>query len=116
MNMASHAKFPLNLGLPATQKRERMSALTRSRDHPIRPDGRECRPKAQNRTHCIDLYHCGHSSSLISERVPPNSLSGTGKWQGIKGGGQYQPVSRGKNFPDGTVAYCNSHTGKYMLP
>lgn len=43
-------------------------------------------------------------------------LSGTGKWQGIKGGGQFQPVSRGKDFTDGTVAYCNSHSGKYTLP
>jgi hypothetical protein len=43
-------------------------------------------------------------------------LSGTGKWQGIKGGGQWQPVNRGKDFPDGTVAFCNSHSGKYTLP
>jgi hypothetical protein len=43
-------------------------------------------------------------------------LSGTGKWQGIKGGGQFQPVSRGKDFADGTVAYCISHAGKYTLP
>lgn len=26
-------------------------------------------------------------------------LSGTGKWQGIKGGGEFHPVSRGKTFP-----------------
>jgi hypothetical protein len=43
-------------------------------------------------------------------------LSGTGKWQGIKGGGQFQPVSRGRGFTDGSVAYCNSHSGKYTLP
>jgi hypothetical protein len=43
-------------------------------------------------------------------------LSGTGKWQGIKGGGEFHPVSRGKDFPDGTIAFCNGHSGKYTLP
>ena len=43
-------------------------------------------------------------------------LSGTGKWQGIKGGGEFHPVSRGKDFPDGTFAVCNGHSGKYTLP
>ena len=43
-------------------------------------------------------------------------LSGTGKWQGIKGVGEFHPVSRGKDFPDGTFAFCNGHSGKYILP
>jgi hypothetical protein len=43
-------------------------------------------------------------------------LSGTGKWQGIKGSGEFHPVSRGKDFPDGTFALCNGHFGKYTLP
>jgi hypothetical protein len=43
-------------------------------------------------------------------------LSGTGKWQGIKGGGGAQLVSRAKDFTDGTFAFCNSVSGKYTLP
>jgi hypothetical protein len=43
-------------------------------------------------------------------------LSGTGKWQGIKGVSELHPVSRSKDFPGGTFAFCNGHSGKYTLP
>jgi len=43
-------------------------------------------------------------------------LRGTGKWKGIKGGGTWRPVLSSKPAKDGTVEYCFSHQGTYVLP
>jgi len=42
-------------------------------------------------------------------------LVGTGKWKGIRGGGTYKIVSRGKPA-QGASALCLSHSGTYSLP
>ena len=43
-------------------------------------------------------------------------LAGTGKWQGISGGGTYQFTAMGKPAADGAVEFCLTPTGKYTLP
>lgn len=44
-------------------------------------------------------------------------LYGTGKWQGIKGGGPAgAPVARGKPISEGTFQVCNRATGNFSLP
>jgi len=42
-------------------------------------------------------------------------LGGTGKWKGIRGGGTYKVVSRGKPA-QGASVQCFSHSGTYTLP
>jgi hypothetical protein len=63
----------------------------------------------------------GDTMTGSSDQVPGQPgqwtfLGGTGKWQGIKGGGTYKLVGAAKPFPDETVAYCVQISGKYTLP
>jgi hypothetical protein len=44
------------------------------------------------------------------------ALSGTGKWQGITGGGANQPLARGKPITPDTFQNCSRATGTYILP
>lgn len=43
-------------------------------------------------------------------------LHGTGKWKGIQGDGTWKVVSSSRPAKDGTVEFCFSHKGMYVLP
>ena len=43
-------------------------------------------------------------------------LAGTGKYQGISGGGSYSTTAMGKMNADGSLELCFSPTGKWTLP
>jgi hypothetical protein len=45
-----------------------------------------------------------------------NFLQGTGKWKGIKGGGQLRRAAGGKPITPGTVQGCMRMTGTFELP
>ena len=43
-------------------------------------------------------------------------IYGTGKWNGIKGEGKDQQITRGKPITSGTAQMCFRHTGTFELP
>jgi hypothetical protein len=43
-------------------------------------------------------------------------LHGTGKWQGITGGGTYEVVAKGRSVTEDTFQSCGRTTGTYTLP
>jgi len=44
------------------------------------------------------------------------ALQGTGRWQGIMGGGTFRTITQGKPITPGTFQNCGRATGKYTLP
>ena len=47
--------------------------------------------------------------------LPWEFLQGTGKWEGIKGGGIVYNITKGKAIEEGTHQYCIKVEGKYEL-
>ena len=43
-------------------------------------------------------------------------VTGTGKFKGIKGGGQWKVFSSAKPVAEGTAQWCERYWGKYTLP
>lgn len=43
-------------------------------------------------------------------------LFGTGKWEGITGGGKTEPITNAKPIKEGTIQGCARATGTYQLP
>ena len=43
-------------------------------------------------------------------------VHGTGKWEGISGGGKNWPITKGKAVAPGTFQGCRKATGTYQLP
>ena len=44
------------------------------------------------------------------------ALQGTGRWQGITGGGTFRTITQGKPITPGTFQNCGRATGKFTLP
>jgi hypothetical protein len=43
-------------------------------------------------------------------------VHGTGKWEGVSGGGKNWPITKGKAIAPGTFQGCRKATGTYQLP
>ena len=48
--------------------------------------------------------------------LPWTFMQGTGKWEGIKGGGIVYDITKGKPIEEGTYQWCIKVEGTYELP
>ena len=62
-------------------------------------------------------YFIVHFSGPTGPKACPwTFLQGTGKWEGIKGGGTAQQFTKGKEIAEGTFQFCSKIEGTYELP
>lgn len=52
----------------------------------------------------------------VGDKQTQKFLFGTGKWEGITGGGKTEPITNVKPIKEGTTQGCARATGTYQLP
>ena len=61
-------------------------------------------------------FYVGEFSQVDPDNFTWKVLQGTGRWQGITGGGTFRHITQGKPITPGTFQNCGRTTGKYTLP